>query len=67
MTASSPNSPAPRVRCSAGESFAEALVRAYRDSDRLIILDNAQRLTERSRQIPDRLFDDAAHAHRAAR
>ncbi|MBB5033137.1 AAA family ATPase [Prosthecobacter vanneervenii] len=46
-----------RVRCAKGESKAEALVRTFRDSDRLIIIDNAQRLTSRSRKFIMDFFD----------
>ena len=48
---------AARVRCSKNESYAEALVRTFRDSDRLIIIDNAQRLTARSRKFLMDFFD----------
>lgn len=48
---------AARVRKQARETPAEALVRNFRDSDRLIILDNAQRLTERSRKFLIDFFD----------
>ncbi len=45
------------VRCGKNESKAEALVRTFRDSDRLIILDNAQILTTRSRKFLMDFFD----------
>lgn len=48
---------AARVRCAKQESKAEALVRTFRDSDRLIIIDNAQRLTARSRKFLMDFFD----------
>lgn len=46
-----------RIRCAKGESKAEALVRTFRDADRLIIIDNAQRLTARSRKFLMDFFD----------
>lgn len=46
-----------RIRRQARETLAEALVRNFRDSDRLIILDNAQRLTERSRKFLCDFYD----------
>lgn len=48
---------AARVRRAAKETHAEALVRSFRDSDRLIILDNAQRLTERCRKFLCDFYD----------
>jgi DNA transposition AAA+ family ATPase len=39
------------------ETVAEALVRTFRDSDRLIIIDNAQRLTEASRKFLADFYD----------
>jgi DNA transposition AAA+ family ATPase len=48
---------AARVRCAKDESPAEALVRTFRDSDRLIIIDNAQRLTARSRKFLMDFYD----------
>ena len=48
---------AARVRCAKQESKAEALVRTFRDSDRLIIIDNAQRLTARMRKFLMDFFD----------
>lgn len=42
---------AARVRRAARENYAEALVRTFRDSDRLLVLDNGQRLTERCRKF----------------
>lgn len=48
---------AARIRRQARETTAEALVRTFRDSDRLIILDNAQRITERCRKFLIDFYD----------
>jgi len=48
---------AARVRLGKNESKAEALVRTFRDSDRLIIIDNAHILTTRSRKFLMDFFD----------
>lgn len=48
---------AARVRRSTKETLAEALVRTFRDSDRLIIFDNGQRLTERCRKFLCDFYD----------
>jgi len=48
---------AARVRRANGESYAEALVRTFRDSERLIVIDNFQRATERSRKFLVDFYD----------